>query len=982
MANKSPGIYYKEIDNTDFTNPAAEVNTTVAIIGFARKGPVGIPTEITTYNGYKSKFGAPISGQYSGLAVKSVLSAGGTVLFTRIADESIASKSSVVLKVSSEATDGKLIVNNKSDIVVGATGYKNKSVYKGQITDGTGSESSTVIVRTPKSGKLAVSNLLKQITESFGETPAFNEVEFTSNTIREGLRNFFITYTNKEKSGNTTDTYFVPLYNNESHEAVVNAINSTIKNGTNAYQKLYLNNKQDSNIQIEDNNEEVTLTLSASEINKFITLSVEGTKSTVSVTITATTGNTISLTSFADQLSSQLKNQGYNIAVQCGYDFKEDENINKAYLLFVATDGKNFKILPYRIEDNKAADTSLFFFTTDVSALDSDYTSGTAGGDTKYIEISKVETKQLNTADVIGISASYDSNIDSVIFKSTDPDITSFEISGTDGFGNSLINNGFTSSDTGTVKNNILADLNFGNIGTIVREEDYKAASSFTAYRNSSGQIEITKTGIKAAPTFKDLGGNSEKKNYLDLSNLIGKEAAAGAVVEGETTAYVRSNGQAANDATNNDMVGFVAKEYGDGTTDIGIEVYTSVSPIDASESHYINLYQGGVLKESWEDVSYNSEDSNYFVDLINDEPDNGGSAYITAYVVKKNLGKDVKLLDTEEYTSDGVVMLGKSYRANGVEKTNNKNYEDLTTYDYSIGTNGVPEDSEDLFLNAMNTEDSGLSNKDLYSWHILITPDNISEAVQDQAISLCEYMEDAIYIADPPQGLTRKQVVKWHNGSFGRSSALQSNYTCTYWPWVKLYDSSESRYVWAMPSIVMAAQFCKVDNNYQPWYAPAGETNGLLSTVVDIEEYPNKVDRDALYLDQNRVNPLLMLRNGNVLAYGEKTCQRKNSTLTKIHTRRMLIALKKALNAAIRGFIFLPTMTENITSIRSRVVAIMEEYKQGGGVDSYTVICDGTNNTTETLQQDILNIDIACVPNGCIEQVNISLTLNKSSES
>ena len=56
-----------------------------------------------------------------------------------------------------------------------------------------------------------------------------------------------------------------------------------------------------------------------------------------------------------------------------------------------------------------------------------------------------------------------------------------------------------------------------------------------------------------------------------------------------------------------------------------------------------------------------------------------------------------------------------------------------------------------------------------------------------------------------------------------------------------------------------------------------------------------------------------------------------------------------------------------------------MEQYKAGGGVASYTVICDGTNNTTETLQQDILNIAIACVPVGCIEQVEISFTLNKS---
>ena len=93
MATKTPGIYFSEIDNTEYRNPSAEINTTVAIIGFAKKGPIGVPTEITTYNDYKTKFGTPIDGQYAGLAIRNVLSAGGTVLFTRVADTTIATKS-------------------------------------------------------------------------------------------------------------------------------------------------------------------------------------------------------------------------------------------------------------------------------------------------------------------------------------------------------------------------------------------------------------------------------------------------------------------------------------------------------------------------------------------------------------------------------------------------------------------------------------------------------------------------------------------------------------------------------------------------------------------------------------------------------------------------------------------------------------------------------------------------------------------------
>ena len=52
------------------------------------------------------------------------------------------------------------------------------------------------------------------------------------------------------------------------------------------------------------------------------------------------------------------------------------------------------------------------------------------------------------------------------------------------------------------------------------------------------------------------------------------------------------------------------------------------------------------------------------------------------------------------------------------------------------------------------------------------------------------------------------------------------------------------------------------------------------------------------------------------------------------------------------------------------------------GGISSFKVVCDTTNNTSETVQQDIINASISCVPVGTIEQINIDCSLDKSSES
>ena len=237
MAFKSPGIYFTEIDNTEYTNPAAEINTTVAIIGFAKKGPIGEPTEINSYSDFKSIFGAPITGTYAGLAVRSILSAGGTVLFVRIADESLASKSNVILKNSSESTKGALIVNNKNAITVGQVingkTFKNGELYCSYVKDSSGDKQKTVMLRTPSTGRFTLSDLVEQFNKGLKNQFGFTEYTFNSPT-ESSYRVFGI----KSGSDNVIGPYFVGLTASESGDLVATEINNVIAKGTNPYQIL------------------------------------------------------------------------------------------------------------------------------------------------------------------------------------------------------------------------------------------------------------------------------------------------------------------------------------------------------------------------------------------------------------------------------------------------------------------------------------------------------------------------------------------------------------------------------------------------------------------------------------------------------------------------------------------------------------------------------------------------------------------------
>ena len=1089
MAFKSPGIYFTEIDNTEYTNPAAEINTTVAIIGFAKKGPIGEPIEINSYNDFKSVFGTPIAGTYAGLAVRSVLSAGGTVLYVRIADESLASKSNVILKNYSEKTDGALIINNKNAIPVGAVingkTFENGKTYS-SIIKTAGEKEKQIFIRTPKEGRLTLTDVISQFNEGLKDQFGFEEFSFIT-PKKEGYKVFKVMLNGD--SENERGPYFVNIAENEKPELVVQSINNALTKGTNPYQifrldkrfgigKIIFDSTSTGNGNgIKFENDDITTakfelpeSLTNNRVNFLLKKGIDSEPFTIGFELKGEESGYISLLEIEEAINDSLeKNAGGKIKCKFIYDksFPTEQGANytgnkdSLALLFFSIDYDEFQILPSYNNDTYYS-RSLFLPLVDGDKMDklTTYLPHYAAADYPVVNVDadglkftnidngdismyKQEPDSLGTINIAkedeegiyssfnfafvvtdskpssytsdsDVVAEYNEYTNSIIFKSNKKENESVE-------GTSVNISDFAfvikeDQTTGETKANAeyLFQVSIPSTTTgdhslfydnLIKQNRYSIGTSINyytgqkgidnaikIYRESDQRVCIKQLNGMEPPTIEDsetginslldlFGPLTTEEEFKNLNYSVGKDYV-----------LIEREGSIGVDSINEDMIIFTATEYGSGTNNVGIEIFTSVSPIDeTSVEHYIDVYVDGIKKESWENVSYDPNDDNYFVKLINAEPENGGSSYVSVKVKRGNvISGPVKVPDTATLTSNGIIYLGTAINNNSVNyfNSNAEGEEEYDQYDYKLGNDGRPSgDPSDLFMNAMNKETSGLSNKDLYSWHILITPDDGQrEEIQNEAISLCEYMEDAIYIADPPQGLSRDGVINWHNGSSQqRSTALVSNYCCTYWPWLKIYNAIESKYQYVMPSVIMASQFCKVDNSYAPWYAPAGSTNGYCSTALDLEvnskdkRYPNKIDRDKLYLDQNRINPFLKLRNGNILAYGEKTCQRKNSTLTKIHTRRMLISLKKDLNSAIKGFIFQPTVGENINKIRNNVTTIMESYKTGGAISWYAV--DTSMNTTETLQQDILYVAISCVPVGCIEQVEITFTLNKSAE-
>lgn len=131
----SPGVLARENDQSPITNQPTQAGA--AIIGPAVKGPVGIPTLVTSYSSYLNTFGSTFTSASSVHSFLTSLSAynyfengGNTLLVTRVASGSFASATSSFVASGSESPG------------IGTPVFTLKTFTEGTIANSSGSQDS------------------------------------------------------------------------------------------------------------------------------------------------------------------------------------------------------------------------------------------------------------------------------------------------------------------------------------------------------------------------------------------------------------------------------------------------------------------------------------------------------------------------------------------------------------------------------------------------------------------------------------------------------------------------------------------------------------------------------------------------------------------------------------------------------------------------------------------------------------------------
>lgn len=198
----------------------------------------------------------------------------------------------------------------------------------------------------------------------------------------------------------------------------------------------------------------------------------------------------------------------------------------------------------------------------------------------------------------------------------------------------------------------------------------------------------------------------------------------------------------------------------------------------------------------------------------------------------------------------------------------------------------------------------------------------------------------------------------------------IDSNYSCTYYPWVKYLDVDNNQYIYLPATKDVVRNFAQTDNQAYPWFAPAGIERGNVD-CVRAHFITKLADEDVLY--DGRINPVKTFAQDGPKIWGQKNLQINESQLNRIAVRRLLLRMRKLIAISCIGLIFEPNDATTKQSFISTVTPIMDSIRSNRGISDYRI---EVNDTIESRERRELPVKIYFKPYNALEYITIDFIL------
>ena len=222
----------------------------------------------------------------------------------------------------------------------------------------------------------------------------------------------------------------------------------------------------------------------------------------------------------------------------------------------------------------------------------------------------------------------------------------------------------------------------------------------------------------------------------------------------------------------------------------------------------------------------------------------------------------------------------------------------------------------------------------------------------------------------------------KLENGDYKAYFALPSELNgasfCAYYTPLVFGEGAVKTVV---PSAALVSNnFMEKWNSRQPYYIVAGPNYGRMEYDDLIGPDYNYSRTDLDVFEPMGVNCMVYVpRKGTYINSNQTAKQTPVSALSKVHVRELVIYLQNEIEAMMQNYQWeLNTQTLRDT-IKTKADAILEKIKSNGGVYDYINVCDGTNNTPEVIDNEMIILDTSIEPARGAGKMVQRLTIHKT---
>jgi hypothetical protein len=322
----------------------------------------------------------------------------------------------------------------------------------------------------------------------------------------------------------------------------------------------------------------------------------------------------------------------------------------------------------------------------------------------------------------------------------------------------------------------------------------------------------------------------------------------------------------------------------------------------------------------------------------------------------------------------------GNSWDSNGVNTPMKPTY--ITGYEYGTLTR------KSSALNIYNKSLSVLADKGIYEaltnhvdseYHYIIDTFATIVSADDEALVAkniitniakakdnCLAIMNAPSMADLQKNIPNFNMKDFEKGAYKPFFTLPSevngaSFAAYYTPLV----FGEGLVKTTVPSAALVSNnFMEKWNSRQPYYIVAGPNYGVMNYEGMIGPDYNYSRADLDVFEPMGINCMVYVpRKGTYINSNQTAKQTPVSALSKVHVRELVIYLQNEIEAMMQNYQWeLNTQTLRDT-VKTKADTILERIKANGGVYDYINVCDGSNNTPEVIDNEMIILDTSIEP-------------------